>query len=128
MLIEIAKRLWQQSRAADTVARYGGEEFVILLPETSSEYVAAVGERIRASLVAAPIVVHGDITLDVTASVGVASSEGHRADPETLIRAADEALYAAKHRGRNQVVAATVVTDAPRPVGTEHASRPASAA
>jgi two-component system, cell cycle response regulator len=125
VLIEIGKRLRQHSRASDTIARYGGEEFVILLPEATIEYAAAVGERIRAGLAAAPFLVNA---VDITISVGAASTEGRRADPESLLRTADEALYAAKHRGRNQVVAATVHADTPQPVRTKPSAVPATVA
>ncbi|HVQ96174.1 MAG TPA: diguanylate cyclase, partial [Mycobacteriales bacterium] len=68
----------------------------------------------------------GDVAVDVTISVGAASTAGHRADPESLLHTADEALYAAKHRGRNQVVAATVSADPAQPVRTEPSPVPAT--
>ncbi len=126
VLIEIGKRLRQHSRSSDTIARYGGEEFVILLPEATTEYAVVVGERIRAGLAATPFLVNGDVAVDITISVGAASTAGHRADPESLLHTADEALYAAKHRGRNQVVAATVSADTAQPVRTEPSPVPAT--
>jgi two-component system, cell cycle response regulator len=110
-LVEVGKRLLAVSRANNTVARYGGEEFAILLPGASAADTAAVGERIRAAITATPIAVNGETALDVTASVGTATATGAHADPESLIRAADDALYAAKHQGRNRVVTAAVNAD-----------------
>ena len=82
-------------RGFDSLYRIGGEEFVIVLPRATVEQGAEVAERIRAAVeLARP----GG--LDVTASFGVASSTGD------VVAAADKALYAAKRRGRNRVVAA----------------------
>jgi diguanylate cyclase (GGDEF)-like protein len=82
-------------RGFDSLYRIGGEEFVIVLPRTTLRQGAEIAERVRAAVeLARP----GG--LDVTASFGVASSTGD------VVAAADKALYAAKRRGRNRVVAA----------------------
>jgi diguanylate cyclase (GGDEF)-like protein len=94
--------------AADTMgfaARYGGEEFCLLLPNASALRAMEVGETVRATIqgLALPHATSSHKT--VTVSIGVACtlpSESHR--PGDLIEAADAALYAAKHRGRNTVV------------------------
>ena len=94
--------------AADTMGfagRYGGEEFCLLLPNTGPVKALEVGETVRAAIqdLALPHVTSGHHT--VTVSVGVAvtlPNESQR--PGDLIEAADAALYAAKHRGRNTVV------------------------
>lgn len=94
--------------AADTMGfagRYGGEEFCLLLPNTDPVKALEVGETVRAAIqeLALPHVTSSHQT--VTVSVGVAATlpnDGQR--PGDLIEAADAALYAAKHRGRNTVV------------------------
>lgn len=95
-------------RPGDLVARYGGEEFAIILPDTEPAGAASVAEAIRQSVVRLDIP-HGFSTAadHVTLSLGVASiipREGGL--PATLIEAADEALYEAKHSGRNRYVVA----------------------
>jgi diguanylate cyclase (GGDEF)-like protein len=94
--------------AAETMgfaSRYGGEEFCLLLPNTASNQAAEIGESVRASIqrLAMPHCTSSHQT--VTVSVGVATTRPS-ADlrPGDLIEAADAALYAAKHRGRNTVV------------------------
>ena len=94
-------------RASDMAARYGGEEFVLLLPETSLVNATRIAEDIRLSIEelaephsASPISDH------VTASMGVATIIPTRHQtPDTLIKLADDAMYAAKDGGRNRVVA-----------------------
>ncbi len=88
-------------RKVDIFARFGGEEFVILSPETSLSGAAALAEKTRAAVEQAAYPVVGKITL----SAGVAELSG-KDSGAALIKKADEALYAAKHRGRNRVEAA----------------------
>ena len=94
--------------AADTfgfAARYGGEEFCLLLPNTASARALEIGEMVRAAVqnLAMPHCTSSYQT--VTVSVGVAGTRPNdRLQPGDLIEAADAALYAAKHRGRNAVV------------------------
>ena len=94
--------------AADTMgfaARYGGEEFCLLLPNTSALRAMDVGEAVRATIQGLALPHATSSHKAVTVSIGVACmlpSEGQR--PGDLIEAADAALYAAKHRGRNTVV------------------------
>ncbi len=85
--------------------RYGGEEFCLLLPNTDVQRAQEIGEMVRAAIqnLAMPHLTSSHQT--VTASVGVASTKPNdTARPGDLIEAADAALYAAKHRGRNTVV------------------------
>jgi diguanylate cyclase (GGDEF)-like protein len=86
--------------------RYGGEEFCLLLPNVSASRAREIGETVRASVHELGLPHRTSLHECVTVSVGVASTtpnDGQR--PGDLIEAADAALYAAKHRGRNTVVA-----------------------
>jgi diguanylate cyclase (GGDEF)-like protein len=94
-------------RRGDLLTRYGGEEFCVLLPHEPAVSPEAVAERIRAAVEASPFDVDGR-TLRITASAGVATSHAETAATlSSLVRSADEALYAAKRDGRNRVVVAT---------------------
>ena len=101
-------------RPADLAARYGGEEFAAVLPDTTLAQARVLAERIRAhvaglGLEQAPAAHHRQVTL----SIGVAAFDRERLNgPETLLAAADQALYAAKRGGRNRVVADGDVMDA----------------
>jgi diguanylate cyclase (GGDEF)-like protein len=90
------------------VARYGGEEFAIVLVDTPKLTAAQLAERLR-DRVASQLFQQTPATRDevLTISVGVASFPDDAADAESLVRAADAALYEAKHAGRNCVVLAT---------------------
>jgi diguanylate cyclase (GGDEF)-like protein len=89
------------SRGVSIIARYGGDEFAVLLPQTSQADALVYAERLRATLAEASL----GPARSVTASFGVASlSEDGLTSGEELIRDADEALYAAKRRGKNTVV------------------------
>lgn len=91
-------------RGGDLVARYGGEEFVAILPETSLAGASIVAERMRnavtALAIAHPRSPFGHVTISLGVASGVAMPE---TDPRQLIKAADRALYEAKHAGRNCV-------------------------
>ncbi len=97
---QIAELLRGQARATDLVARWGGEEFVILAPETDLDGAATLAERVRAQLASEPQPEGEAATL----SLGVAEAHGDDLSLRGLIRAADDALYAAKDAGRNRVV------------------------
>jgi diguanylate cyclase (GGDEF)-like protein len=94
--------------AADTLGfagRYGGEEFCLLLPNTNAARALEIGETVRAAVqdLAIPHATSGHQA--VTVSIGVACTQPNDAQhPGDLVEAADAALYAAKHRGRNTVV------------------------
>ncbi len=109
VLVEVSNRLSHLVRPGDVVARYGGEEFAILLPDTQPEQARAVADRIRQGIADTPIEVNGTRLIQVTVSMGVA---GMPSSPSTdaLILAADQALYAAKHAGRNRVSCAPGAT------------------
>jgi two-component system cell cycle response regulator len=100
VLKEVANRVLRHVRGFDLVARYGGEEFVVVLPETPLPVALVVAERMRSVIAEKPFEV-GEQHLPVTISIGVAMTSGAQETPESLLRRADEALYAAKHGGRN---------------------------
>jgi diguanylate cyclase (GGDEF)-like protein len=101
-LRDIAQVLQKHSRGINVVSRYGGDEFAILLVETSKAGARLYADRIRQVISTYPFS-HGK---PVTASFGVASvPDDEAATAEDLFRAADEALYAAKRAGKNQVAA-----------------------
>jgi len=98
--------LRRAARRADTPGRLGGEEFALLLPETRAAEAAVVAERVRREI-AALLVPHGNTPIRFTCSIGLAELTPDTKDLDALLRAADEALYEAKARGRDQVVTRT---------------------
>ncbi|MDQ7836291.1 MAG: GGDEF domain-containing protein [Humidesulfovibrio sp.] len=98
VLKELAKRLRKSVRATDTLFRLGGEEFAVLMPGTDLEQGGAVAEKLRVRVAAQPMA--GD--LEITASFGVSITRGQEPQEDFICRA-DEALYAAKTKGRNRV-------------------------
>ncbi|NMO53907.1 GGDEF domain-containing protein [Actinoplanes sp. TBRC 11911] len=112
VLVEIAHRLGGLVRPGDLVARYGGEEFAVLLPGATPAAAREVAERVRRGIAIAPIAIGDDRLHQVTISVGLAASGradvSGSADTDELVLAADQALYAAKGAGRNQVADALI--------------------
>jgi two-component system cell cycle response regulator len=106
VLREFAARVRRNIRGIDLACRLGGEEFVVVMPDTDLAKAYLVGERLRQCIAAAPFYAGERIgTLEVTASVGVASLEFAEDTPELILKRADQALYCAKRDGRNRVVA-----------------------
>ncbi|HWH30897.1 MAG TPA: diguanylate cyclase [Mycobacteriales bacterium] len=101
VLVELAGRIVEQVRDVDTVARYGGEELVVVLPETDEEGAEQAAERIRVAVAGRPFGGAGQEPVTVTVSLGVAVHRPHGGTAASLLRRADEALYAAKRAGRN---------------------------
>jgi diguanylate cyclase (GGDEF)-like protein len=87
-------------RSGDFAGRYGGEEFLVLLPATGADGALEIAERVRRAVseIRVPAVTHR-----VTLSIGVAVIPDHAVDADSLERAADRALYAAKNAGRDRV-------------------------
>lgn len=93
-------------RPGDSAARYGGEEFVIVLPSTTGPGALGVAETIRHEVAALGIEHAASAQGRITVSIGVATWQGKKADTvESVVKAADEALYTAKAAGRNTVFA-----------------------
>ena len=93
-------------RAEDIACRYGGEEFTLILPDISPEIILDRSEAIRAGTQNLEVPHQGKILGGVTISLGISYFPQHGTDFETLLQAADAALYKAKRNGRNQVVMA----------------------
>lgn len=94
-------------RGGDAACRYGGEEFILFLPEASLEGASRNMERILEGIANLAIIHRGKRLPPVTFSVGISAYPDHGKDRDSLIQAADTALYQAKKMGRNQVVMAT---------------------
>jgi diguanylate cyclase (GGDEF)-like protein len=103
VLAKVAEILRNAVRERDICSRYGGEEFFITLPNASCERAIVIAERIRRTIEQNPFP-HGDCQPlgRLTASLGVASFPVHASLADDLIKCADQALYLAKHRGRNR--------------------------
>jgi len=94
----------------DVIARYGGEEFVALLPDTSQAAAISIAEQFALCLAQENIAHSASEFGKLTASIGVATAQGHSLDgePGYLLEVADEALYQAKKQGRDRIVAGEV--------------------
>ncbi len=104
ILTELSRIAKANCRMTDLVCRYGGEEFAILLPETPKEQAVTYCERLRAMVEQhAFSVKHAPQELKITVSVGLANYPEDSKDATELIRKADQAMYMAKHGGRNRV-------------------------
>lgn len=102
VLREVAKCCQRKLREVDLLARYGGDEFAILLPETGLASARLVADRLHQEI--AQVVVHtGTASVSITASLGIGPLDDECADMDRLLQRADQALYAAKHAGRNCV-------------------------
>jgi diguanylate cyclase (GGDEF)-like protein len=104
VLKEVARVLTEQSRDIDFPARYGGEEMSVILPQTDIGGAAMLAERMREAVAELEVRrLDGQGILKLTASFGVAALPGSATDKRYLIAVADEALYRAKHAGKNRV-------------------------
>jgi diguanylate cyclase (GGDEF)-like protein len=101
ILLNVAERLQCELRIHDVLGRYGGEEFAILLPETCFSDGHLVAERLRIAVADEPF--RSEVgAINITISLGLSCMEGERGiTVEKLLDEADQALYAAKHDGRN---------------------------
>ncbi|MGE3142245.1 MAG: PleD family two-component system response regulator [Hyphomonadaceae bacterium] len=109
VLREFAARLASNTRPVDFACRMGGEEFVVIMPGTPGDTACLAAERVRRHVAQAPFHLVDEPgaeprALEVTVSIGVAQSEGLDETAESLLKRADDALYAAKQAGRNRVI------------------------
>ncbi len=101
VLYEFAHLVQRTLRGMDTVGRWGGEEFVAVLPEAEKVEAMAAAERVRVAVSEYVFPLGGGIRL--TCSIGLVTSSDGARERDTLLKAADQAMYAAKKLGRNQV-------------------------
>jgi two-component system cell cycle response regulator len=106
VLREFASRVAANVRGIDLACRYGGEEFVVVMPDTDAGFAYTVAERLRQSIELTPFPINrAPHKINITASIGIASSGGAGDDSDKLLYRADQALYRAKREGRNRVIA-----------------------
>ena len=115
LLRELGGFLKQQIRAGDFACRYGGEEFVLILPEISLDDLRQSAERLREKIKGLHIQYVGERLETITLSLGIALFPEHGATGKAILHAADEALYEAKHQGRDRVVVALSTAEGPDP-------------
>lgn len=106
VLQAVGKRLIAELRPYDIAIRYGGEEFLLLIKKESDTDVNSVINRIYDAIRSHPVRVNSTLSIDVTVSIGVVAHDTHDKAPDwmKMIKRADEMLYEAKHRGRDQIV------------------------
>ncbi len=95
----VAESLRAELRAVDSAARFGGDEFAVILPQAGTDGALVVAERLRKRIAGTEVPGFGLIT----ASFGLATFPTHASSRDTLVVAADRALYNSKHTGRNRV-------------------------
>ena len=105
-LVEAATVIKASARETDMVARFGGDEFAVVLPETAVEGAKQVGERIRDRIAAHGFLRPDGLDIKLTVSVGVATLRDASESVESLIEAADKAMYRVKDHGKNGIFVA----------------------
>lgn len=103
VLQAVSRFIQNHIRLSDIACRYGGEELLVILPSTSTQEAYHLAERLRHGIKEMCHEYSYTFIEGVTISIGVASFPAHGNSDETLIRAADRALYTAKNRGRDRV-------------------------
>jgi diguanylate cyclase (GGDEF)-like protein len=102
LLRRVGALLRQQARRNDVACRYGGDEFIVVMPETIKSEAAVVADRIRRTIEDMGFT-SGSSLVQATVSIGAASYPQDVTTKQALIKAADDALYAAKDGGRNSL-------------------------
>jgi diguanylate cyclase (GGDEF)-like protein len=104
----LGRLLIEKIRDIDIIARYGGEEIAVLLPQTAGSYAFDLAERLRQAIEKTVMVPanenENNVDISITASIGVAEFDAQVSDSQIFIQRSDEALYQAKHEGRNRVI------------------------
>jgi len=100
VLKEVAHLIQKNSRETDFVARYGGEEFVMLLPNSHAQQALVVSDKIR-NIIRNTTFTYNEQPVKVTMSCGISEYQKTDEKPEDIFKRADDALYEAKHSGRN---------------------------
>ena len=103
MLEEVSAYLLSQTRQYDIACRYGGEELVIVMPDASLEDTTARAEQIRQGIKQLELKYENQNLETITVSIGISCFPGDGSDVNSLILAADKALYEAKEQGRDCV-------------------------
>ena len=106
LLQHVVRCIREQLRGSDVMARFGGDEFIVLLPETSNKGALEMAERIRKAVEISRFDVRTGDT-NITVSLGVASYPDDGGNLDVILDKADKAMYRAKQRGRNRVIAYT---------------------
>jgi diguanylate cyclase (GGDEF)-like protein/PAS domain S-box-containing protein len=102
VLKTLAQKVTNQSRQGDFVCRFGGEEFVLVMPNITIDVARERANTLHKSI-STEYIRFGRFNLNITVSMGISWFPAHGEKKEDLLRAADRALYAAKHAGRNRV-------------------------
>lgn len=103
VLIEVAGILVKSLRGVDIIARYGGDEFVVVLPETNVVTADRIAHRVRNAIHAHEFLRKEGLSLQLSASFGIAGFPEHAKNKTDLIRLADQAMYKAKVMGRDRI-------------------------
>ncbi|TCP58186.1 diguanylate cyclase [Tumebacillus sp. BK434] len=103
VLAQLGQVLAESCRAVDIISRNGGEEFSVILPGCDHSLTSQIAERIRRTVQERPFILPDGTRINITVSIGVSQLQGTGHSTEQLIKQADDALYQAKHSGRNQV-------------------------
>ena len=104
VLRQVAQRITESTRPYDIAGRYGGEEFLLVLPGCDGEHTLSCAERIRTNIQSRPFRINeSEITVSISLGATVATDDCAHLETE-MLSVADEALYEAKHQGRNRTV------------------------
>lgn len=113
VIIEVGKRVRDLIGTAGLVSRYGGEEFLVIFPCTPRELAEDFAAKLRIAIRSSPLMGPNDLAVNLTASLGLASTILSPDDAiESIVKVADEALYEAKAGGRDRVVSRAVPASA----------------
>jgi diguanylate cyclase (GGDEF)-like protein len=111
ILVETATRMRQVLRPYDCLGRYGGDEFLIVMPTVTDDELLSIADRVRTAVGTSPIQVPGH-AITQTVSIGASIASGDSPQRwESVVLAADKALYSAKKHGRNRAELISCASD-----------------